>query len=170
MGQGRHEKDDQEEPKTPTNPDLWGNDKFYDTDKGSGFRIAGAVAFCLVVVVAASGIGYVSGYGSAENLPENVYVTTESTVTSNVTVKSQKTKTITQTPAPTTKTVPGPTIYRTPAPSLIPRPTVTRTIKPPRATVTKTRTRTIEIEVPAETITIVCRPRDLDCQGLSERS
>lgn len=144
------------EPKEPTNPDLWGDDPYYDHNDRPRFA-AWAVALCLVtVLLIVGGVSWMFGAGSVEATPvSDETITMTSTVSGPAPAPKTITKTIevirksqvTLTPAPqapkvviSTKTIaPQSTLtaYRT-------RPRVTVTV---RATITRTAT-----SAPSETI------------------
>lgn len=130
---GRHTMGETPEPEKPTNPDMWGEDPFYDApSKGNRSVAIWAVALTIVITLIAGGLGWMFGTGHAETKPETVFatITSDATVTEEVTVKSQKT--VTKTPKPEIVTrliptpLPGKTIYRTRTPK--PAPTITKTV------------------------------------------
>lgn len=155
----------------PTNPDLFGKDKFYDPDEGGSRRALWAVFLCLTVAAVCVAIGFMFGMGHGPTdtqLRSNAVITEPGetiTETAKVTLKSQlpgPTKTITKQAGPRLIPTPGPTIYRT-----VPAPVVTKFVQPkPNVTITKTvratATKTVETEV---RVTCIWRPRigELEC-------
>ncbi len=130
---GRHTMGETPEPDKPTNPDMWGEDPFYDAEpKGNRSVAIWAVALTVVITTIAGGLGWMFGTGNAETKPETVFatITSYATVTEQVTVKSQKTVVKTPKPEIVTRLVPTPlpakTIYRTRTPK--PAPTITKTV------------------------------------------
>lgn len=129
---GRHTMGETPEPDKPTNPDMWGEDPFYDQPKGNRSVAIWAVALTIFIVIVAGGIGWMFGTGNADTKPDTIYatITSDATVTEQVTVKSQKTVTKSPKPEIVTRLVPTPlpakTIYRTAKPK--PAPTITKTV------------------------------------------
>lgn len=130
---GKHSTEDQnQEISGPTNPDLWGEDPFYDQPKGNRSVAIWAVALSAFLAIVIGGVGFLFGMGRSEATSGPTYrtITSEATVTEQVTVKSQKTVTKTPKPEIVTQLVPTPlpakTIYRTPSPK--PAPTITKTV------------------------------------------
>jgi hypothetical protein len=156
--------DETGEPTDPSNPDLWGEDPFYDRNERPRFA-AWALALVLVLVmVTVGGVSFMYGKGEIEGEPVSSkakIVTETATVTEQappvagptvrVTVKSQAkpgpTVTVTGTPSP------APTIFRTGLPQLLPGPTIFRTQAAPTVTKTITNpgpTRTVYRDSPAQ--------------------
>lgn len=124
----------------PTNPDLWGKDQYYEPDDRPR-KAAWAVALCLtVVVLVVGGIGFMFGMGrsSADTSDMKIITTTVTPAAgprSTVTVKSQPKPRVTVTKV-RPSLMPGPTVYRT-----VPAPAVTKIVKvQPKPNVTKTVT------------------------------
>lgn len=132
--------DETGEPTDPSNPDLWGNDPFYDRDERPRFA---AWAFALVsamTIASVGGVSFMYGKGQFDEAPmsaQDHVVTETATVTGgsklipgptiSVTVKSQSKPVPTITATVTRDSLPAPTIIRTSLPRLLPGPTIFRT-------------------------------------------
>ena len=111
-------RDENGDPKEPTNPDLFGEDPFYDGDKRSRFA-AWALALCgVIVVVVVGGGGYMFGIGKTENVSSE---TSTRTITTTETITAPAAR-----PAPAPKATV--TVTRKSQPSLIPAPTITKSM------------------------------------------
>lgn len=110
-------RDENGDPKEPTNPNLFGEDPFYDGDKRSR-SAAWALALCAVLVITViGGGGYMFGVSKAEPVSSETN-TKIVTTTETITVPGK------------TRTIVPPTVVvtRKSQPSLIPAPTITKSM------------------------------------------
>jgi hypothetical protein len=110
-------RDENGDPKEPTNPDLFGEDPFYDGDKRSHSAVW-ALALCgVIVAIVIGGGGYMFGLGEAKPVGSETN-TKIITTTEMITAPAAR-------PAPAPKVTV--TVTRKSQPSLIPAPTITKT-------------------------------------------